>query len=343
MKTGILTKPEIQELFSSMITKNGEESRIFVPATIEGRVILEEFSPEREIFYDFANFLRPPKGIFFPQREVLCSFEQERAVEVPPAAGRIIIFGIRPCDARSFLFLDKIFSAGSSGFADPYYLGRRENSVIISLSCIEPSEGCFCTSLGGGPGDESGSDIVAFDLGDRLLFEAHSAKGENFIEENTTEFRQPDAADQNAKKESLQAAFNAISRISTDGLVEKLDDDFSDSFWEEITATCLGCGVCTYLCPTCHCFDITDEKDRDGTGTRVRTWDSCQYPLFTMHASGHNPRAEKKQRMRQRIMHKFSYTPRTTGDVFCVGCGRCVRKCPVNLDIREVIRKINGE
>lgn len=343
MKKGVLSKQKLRELFSSLISESGEDSRIFVPVEVDGKVVLEQFTIEKDISYGYRNFLRAPKSIFFPQREVLYSYKEEEASAPAFEARQIIVFGIRPCDARSFLYLDKIFSAGESGFADPYYLNRRENSLIISLACSGLDEGCFCTSLGGGPSDMSGSDIFAYDLGDRLLFESNTLQGECFLKEHSKKLCSPDARDEKAKKKLLDAAVSAVSKPDTGGVREKLEEGLGDSFWEEVTATCLGCGVCTYLCPTCHCFNIIDETSRDGKGIRVRTWDSCQYPLFTRHASGHNPRSDKSERMRQRIMHKFSYTPQTTGDIFCVGCGRCVRKCPVNLDIREVISKINGD
>ncbi len=343
MKKGVLTKQELKELFSSMIQQPGEGPRIFVPVKIDGRVELEKFSSEREISYDYRNFLKAPKSIFFPQREVLYGFKEDEALTPSLETEQIIVFGIRPCDAGSFLYLDKVFSAGSGGFADPYYIARRENSVIISLACGEPDEGCFCTSLNGGPGDERGSDIIAFDLGERLLLEAHTKKGEQFIEDNAAGLAPSGAEDEKAKEKIIETSVSALKVIETGSLRKKLENDPGERFWEEITATCLGCGICTYFCPTCHCFNIMDETDREGTGVRVRTWDSCQYPLFTRHASGHNPRVVKNQRMRQRIMHKFSYSQQTTGDTFCVGCGRCARKCPVNIDIREVLLKINGD
>ncbi len=110
--------------------------------------------------------------------------------------------------------------------------------------------------------------------------------------------------------------------------------------WGDLTETCLGCGVCTYLCPTCHCFDICDEA-ATAAGERIRVWDSCQFPLFTQEASGANPRPSGKERFRQRIMHKFSYLPKERDMAGCVGCGRCVAECPVNLDIREVLEKLS--
>ena len=114
---------------------------------------------------------------------------------------------------------------------------------------------------------------------------------------------------------------------------------YDDPFWDELHLKCLGCGACTYLCPTCHCFDIVDEGNAV-RGKRVRNWDTCQFALFTHHTSGHNPRQSGKERMRQRVMHKFNYFVENQGEIACVGCGRCVRNCPVNLDIRAVIEGI---
>jgi ferredoxin len=151
-----------------------------------------------------------------------------------------------------------------------------------------------------------------------------------------------------ATKESMR-----VSEMQLDaGELEKKLDDFDASFWQTIHIKCLGCGVCTYFCPTCHCFDLTDETkttpyvssasstDNKAQGRRIRTWDSCMFPLFTRHASGHNPRPTLKERMRQRIMHKFNYTVKNYSEIFCVGCGRCVVNCPVNLDIRNVLKEI---
>ena len=145
-----------------------------------------------------------------------------------------------------------------------------------------------------------------------------------------------------AREARAQAAAAAMAVLDFSGVKEKADASFDSPVWERIARICLGCGVCTYVCPTCHCFDITDETAGTG-GVRLRTWDACQYPLYTMHASGHNPRPAKRARMRQRIMHKYSYTVDTAGTVSCTGCGRCVRQCPVNLDIRQMLAAVKND
>jgi ferredoxin len=297
------------------------------------------------------------KGVFFPQRETLLRFEGAAVRENPADAGPTVIFGVRPCDAKSLLFMDKVFSgqAGAPGnvtHQDPYYLERRKGSLVIALACDEPCASCFCTSVGGSPYGTEGADIEASFAGGAsvageagiagggpLLFEAVTEKGNAFLREHAPLFSPAGAAEARAREARAISSSGKMPVLDLTGLKEKADASFDSPVWERIAKICLGCGVCTYVCPSCHCFDITDET-AGGRGARIRTWDACQYPLYTMHASGHNPRPAKRARMRQRIMHKYSYTVETAGTVSCTGCGRCVRQCPVNLDIRQMIAAI---
>ncbi|UCG91125.1 MAG: 4Fe-4S dicluster domain-containing protein, partial [candidate division WOR-3 bacterium] len=145
--------------------------------------------------------------------------------------------------------------------------------------------------------------------------------------------------DYEEKEHIVKNAKKKLQRIfEVEDLGKKLDN-FDGSYWETLHQKCLGCGICTYFCPTCHCFDINDEVIKSH-GRRVRTWDSCMFPLFTLHASGHNPRPTKKERMRQRIIHKFNYSKKYYGKTFCVGCGRCIINCPVNVDVRRIVKEI---
>jgi len=127
--------------------------------------------------------------------------------------------------------------------------------------------------------------------------------------------------------------------IDTQAVASRLEEADVLEFWDAISEKCVGCSICTYLCPTCHCFDITDEIIED-KAVRLRTWDSCAFPLFTLEASGFNPRPSQRERFRNRILHKFAYIPENHGQIGCVGCGRCVDACPVNLDIRQVLMDI---
>jgi ferredoxin len=208
----------------------------------------------------------------------------------------------------------------------------------MGLACNQPMSTCFCTSVGGGPFSTDGLDVLWTDLGDRYLVEAFTAQGEALIA-GRPQMREAGSEDVDQKAELAARAEGTISGPDVQGVKEKLDGMYDSPFWLQVHRKCLGCGACTYLCPTCHCFDIQDEGDRR-QGRRVRNWDTCQFSQFTLHASGHNPRISGKERMRQRMMHKFNYFVENFHAIACVGCGRCVRECPVNLDIRAVLMGI---
>lgn len=288
-----------------------------------------------------GNTLKSAKEVFLPQTEVLFTYRTSPdgvQVEEARVEGRGVLLGVRPCDARSLTMLDKVFAG--EGVRDPYYTARRENTVVLGLACNEPGGTCFCTSLGGSPFGTAGCDLLWVDLGDRYLVRVLTERGKALVE-GRPEFGPAGDADLAAARELEEGALGRLGTVPVQGVKERLDRLFTDPLWDRVYEKCLGCGTCTYLCPTCHCFDLTDEVV-DGVGVRLRTWDACMYPLFTLHASGHNPRPTQKERFRQRIMHKFKYFVDNFRETACVGCGRCVRYCPVNIDIRSVLAQISA-
>ena len=316
-----------------------EAGTVYVPAKDEaGEVRLAEASDVESVALAYRNFRMSPKAFFLPQSQTLLRFNEGRVEEpAPPDQGTSFLFGVRPCDARALLALDEVFLSGDD--EDPYYKRLRENTVVIALACERPVASCFCTSVGGGPGDGAGSDVLAVALEADLLLKAQTPRGEQLLSsvEDLLADAAPEAIQQ--AEELIRSAEDQIPSVKVDNSAELLREQYDSPIWEEAGRTCLGCGTCSYLCPTCHCFDITDEM-RGKTGRRVRTWDCCAYPQFTLHASGHNPRPSAKERWRQRIMHKFRYAVENFGRLFCVGCGRCIRNCPVNMDLRRVLKRV---
>ena len=337
MVLGAIKKEDLKKLIAAV----KEDGSFYGPVMGDEGLSLCELDPDDEVVLDYFNSKLPTKRQFFPWSEVIYTYEGGGDVPLSEEkSDRVrVLFGVRPCDALSLLYMDKVFLDGE--FSDPYYRNRRDHSLIISLACTDPLDTCFCTSVGGSPVGKEGADVLAFDVGESLLFEAVTSKGEAFIKAHSDLFEEPGAKEMMVRDEQALSAEKKVPAVHVAGITEKLRESFDSPIWDEIAQRCLGCGICTYLCPTCHCFGLYDEAhggEADLRGCRVRVQDACMFPSFTLEASGHNPRTSYGERMRQRIMHKFRYTVENFEDIFCVGCGRCISDCPVNIDIRETLK-----
>ena len=336
-----------KEAFSDFLNSLKGSYQIYGPvrqAEVTNFMLIEDAA---EMDLCFQNSHLSPKFLFLPQSERVFEYSLDPArhdanilKEVPKDYSPRVVIGIRPCDARAFNLLDANFDTAK--FRDPWWVRAREATTLVGLGCATPSSTCFCTSVGGGPFDEAGLDVILTDTGDAFCAKVLTQKGEDFFmaaeafELAEQDLSEISAAIQQASRDKI------ISRVDTSRLAE-LDtlSLYEADFWEEVHFPCINCGVCTYLCPTCWCFDIQDET-YGSTGVRIRNWDSCMFPLFTLHSSGHNPRGQKIQRVRQRFMHKLKYyVDKYKTGVACAGCGRCVQHCPVNIDIRQVCRFMN--
>ncbi len=301
--------------------------------TVEGDVIVfRPLSSAEEFALDYRNTTLSPKELFLPRTEVIYEFDGQDFIEEFPRDEKRVIFGIRPCDCRALTMLDRVFD--SDRIKDPFYTARRANTVLIALACNRPLSTCFCTALGGDPFGEEGADVILGDAGDSLAAKALTPKGEEFLKSYNKFFSKK--ASFNWQEQAKKARAKIASDLPLEESQLRLKERFEDDLWDAVSRKCLGCGTCSYYCPTCYCFDLTDEKTATG-GRKIRRWDCCMSASFTLHASGHNPRPVNAPRLRQKIMHKFSYFAEEHGVDSCVGCGRCVRNCPVNLDIRQLL------
>jgi len=339
MNHKVIAKDGIREFIDGLI----EGYRVFAP--VEGKKILRlrEISSGEEACLVFYNTKLSAKEVLFPQNEVLFTYKKDsEAIEkevTSPTKREQVLFGVRPCDAKGIALTDVFFSSGEH--RDQPYLEKRGRTMIVGLACNHPLNTCFCTSIGGSPFGKEGMDLLLVDLGERYLVEILTERGERLI---GAAHGLRDATEEDLKmaERLSEDADRAFSReLPTEGLSEKLDGMFEDPLWDLIHQKCVGCGICTFVCPTCWCFDVVDEETANGV-SRIRLWDTCQFPIFTLQGSGFNPRPSGKERMRQRAMHKLNYFPKEFGALACVGCGRCVRECPVNLDIREIIETITS-
>jgi len=310
-----------------------KENTLFVPQTVDE---VQRFAPWRQgdQVVLTGNVLIPPKELFFPQTEELYAYtdngREARITETVPETGSRVIFGMRSCDLKSLLVLDDVFL--TKGYEDAYYARRRENTTIVALGCTHRGPACFCTSMGVNPAEADESDLQAYDLGETYGFKAVTEKGAKLLAQITglgTDVASP----------NLPPAPAGGLEADVEGLPDKLRQMFYHPFWDEIYEKCLACGTCTFVCPTCHCFDIQNQNQGE-TGIKFRCWDSCMYPEYTLMAGGHNPRPTRKERLRNRFLDKLLYKPERYGKLGCVGCGRCILKCPVNVDIVKIINQL---
>ncbi|MEO0079487.1 MAG: 4Fe-4S dicluster domain-containing protein [candidate division WOR-3 bacterium] len=348
----ILTRAEFDRLIDELVAK----CAVYAPVAVEetGKLEFRRIGSSSEVKLEgladvgvVGQLGLRPKELLFPQCEVLFHFspsEPGRMVEPEPPQEQVL-FGVRPCDGAAVAFLDRFFSgrSDSSAPSDIYYRARRERTTLVGLACNRPADTCFCRAVGGSPSGTTGLDLLLTDLSDGFLAEPVTEKGAALVADMPVASQ----ADMEKKQRLAENAGQAITTtIDTASLKRRLDRTLvsegsgpADAVWQALSLPCVNCGVCTFLCPTCRCFDVTDEEFR-GRGRRMRVWDSCQFTLYSRHASGHNPRATPHSRFRNRVMDKFSYTVAMVGELSCVGCGRCISACPNGIDIRETVETL---
>ena len=314
--------------------------QVYGPKKTGDRIDFGRIGSAAEMDLAYLQTDQSAKFLLFPKAELLFRFRsgkdgtaiQEKSLQ---DIGRKVLFGVHPCDAAAIGALKTLFTSDSP---DPLFARRLDSLTVIGLSCSEADGDCFCDSMGGGPGDTKGSDILLTRMADGdFLAEIVTETGRGIVALTPDLFLPAPA------EEKRQYLAEVKSEIVPEEIASRLKSIFDrEDFWTEQSIRCIGCGACAFVCPVCACFDIQDEGNRE-SGIRLRCWDSCGFSLFTLHASGHNPRELQSQRWRQRVMHKFSYMPETLGVLGCVGCGRCSRACPSDLNLLEHLRAVMGE
>lgn len=307
---------------------------LFAPRQVGGMLLYRQVSKSDEIARQAGRPVLSVKEFFLPPTEHLFTIEKTRQqvhlTELLPQT-LAVLFGVRPCEARGVHLLDALFL--DTAPSDPYYVRRREMTVLIGLACLEMGPTCFCTSVGGSPDEACDMDVMLYEVHDGYVLEVVTDKGKSLLADLRLEDCDYDPHSQTINR---QPEFQNPP-LST--WLERFDDEY----WEKISERCLSCRACAYVCPTCHCFAVRDEMTGPGDFERIRCWDSCTGENYRRVAGGHRARPEKGERLRNRFFCKFYYFPEQTGlanTSACTGCGRCIDVCPVGVDITEVQRDL---
>ena len=336
MKIKLLRKASLATLVRNL---NEAGQTVLAPVRKDGVADFAPIVDVAEMAADYIVTVQSAKSAVFPKVEGLFEIETSRdlvALKERDLARipELVLLGTRPCDAAGFASLNAIFTGDE---VDAIFAERLRKTTLISVSCSACDAKCFCTSMNGNPGGTDGSDLLLtrLDTGDYLV-EQVTDKGRALAAQHSGLFEAPPAVDKNKFVVSVPPAFDLKLILDT------ISRGFDLPAWLEQSLRCLGCGACAYVCPTCACFDIQDVHNGK-TGSRKRSWDSCGFSLFALHASGHNPRRGQASRWRQRVMHKFAYMPERNQGVGCVGCGRCGRACAVDMDLKEHLTHLARE
>ena len=340
MSLRILDKDAVAPLVEALMA----DYRVVGPQARGSKFVFDPVKDPADLRLDYDTTILPPKKVFQPQQERLATFtmgedpEVESLIEVEPT----VLLGMHTCDLRALNLLDKAFT---EDYPDAHYLSRREQTLIVSLECLEPCDDeSFCRSMGTLTADE-GFDLHLIDLGQAFAVEIGSDEGAELLADYA-DVREA-TADEVQEKEERQASkikhFADRLNFDADELPALLGDAYDHEHWEELEERCFACGSCTNVCPTCYCFNVVDEVNFALTeGERIRHWDSCQLAEFARVAGGENFREDRGARQRHRFLRKGKYLYERFGALGCVGCGRCIRTCPASISILKGFNTIHA-
>ena len=329
-----------KENLNALFQKIAEDNALYVPVNNGNQVNFANWTEEAEVNLDALKTAKSPKDAFFPQSENLYTcYRDGKKITIEPEElqnQNFVVFGMKACDVKGVEVLDKVFLAEP---VDTFYAARRAHGTIVAMACHEPEETCFCKVFGIDCANPV-ADVATWMVEGELYWKALTEKGEALTAVVASLLVDADEAKVEEAKSAIHAIVEKLpySNLSLEGWNgDVLTEKFDSPVWEELYKPCLACGTCTFVCPTCQCYDIKDYDTGHGI-KRYRCWDSCMYSDFTMMAHGNN-RTSQMQRFRQRFMHKLVYFPANNDGMYsCVGCGRCVEKCPASLNIVKVIK-----
>lgn len=328
------------KLFMEGLQKYGE---VHVPKKKSNQSFV--FSPMEdtsEIAMDYLRTINAPKKYFFKPKDTLFNFSSTKgfAEVIEDSDKKIVLFGLHPCDIHGLKILDIVFG---TNFPDKYYFARRKNVIVVGLSCM-PDDKCFCRSMGT-DATEDGFDLFLSELKSSYLLTVGSSVGDDISTDLKHLLAEVTKKDTNEYLKIRKERKNRFTlSLDTSDLPYILELQRESEVWDELGKKCLCCGSCSMVCPTCSCFNVYDIQNlTTDSGERVRQWDSCLFKDYAVVAGGHNFRAKRADRVRNRYYDKQNGFVSQYGKPSCTGCGRCIQYCPTKIHVVEVFNKVRGE
>jgi len=339
MKQFIFQKSRVKDLLSHLI---GTYENVYAPVPKGKHHVFDRITDPASADFGYTRTILPPKKYLMPQHESLVDFTLGENLKFDEAVSteKQVIAGVHPCDIRSIKLLDDVMMSGNQ---DRHYTSRRENTIIIGVDCV-PDEYSYEDSVMDLNVVE-GFDLFLTDLGNMILADVASDEGMSIInsidhEPATDEYLQLRENTIRSQHEMFTSRINIQAKL----IPLTLEGKWDHPVWEEMGKKCLSCGQCILVCPTCYCFNITDDLALSmREGTRTRHWDGCQLADFTLVGHGENFRDDAGARIRHRFHRKFKYHIDSFSEIFCTGCGRCWETCPSDISLVEIANTLLPE
>lgn len=332
----VLSETEMRAWLQGLV--EGEQT-VAAPVVEDGLTVFRPIAAAEHAVIEPRGKTRwSPKEFLFPRSEALYAYTFKGdavVIEDPPGPERPqVLFGVRSCDAAGLARLDEIFLSGRT---DQFYAARRAATTVVTAGCAAADPECFCTAVGGSPVGEEGADLQLLPVDDGWLLTVLTDRGAALVGDAAEAWT---AAPEGSGGRAAALEREVAEQIARNQMPQEwsklLEGGFASPVWEQLAEHCLGCSICAYVCPSCSCFDMNHDANA-WCGEQCRSWDACTFGLFTLHASGHNPRSTRGERYRQRVLHKFSFSGEGEDHFRCVGCGRCIALCPAGLDISQIV------
>jgi len=318
------------------------KAKLYAPRKKENLFVFRPVKDVTDVCLEYIPTILPPKKYYFPQKERLFKFSVQpfKTAKAIDKFEEFILFGVHTCDIAGIQCMDVAFRDGPE---DPNYLNRKDKMTIIGVECLKYCDKyANCTSMGNHL-PRGGYDLMMVDLGDKFIIHINSEKGErlvkefDFIKESTEkEMVELERAREEKKKVFKDEFYAPLSKV-----YESFDKSFNSEVWKDVGKKCVACGNCTAVCPTCYCFDVSDEMEFNlNDGVRYRIWNSCQMDDFAKVAGGEDFRKGRDSRQRHRYYRKFKYPVDKFNRYFCTGCGRCTRTCMAGISLIDTINAL---